>query len=262
MQLADASFESGDYDQVVELLEGALKHDATEDKRGARRKLAPLYLRLGGHKELRSLLAKWPADGDAALSISALLLKLASWASGEGDESEESVQEAFENAHAANWHAVLLVCAWRTAAMKLPLNLVTEARTAGGGIGTDGAPPAGGIEEAYSLSSRSFGGWAGMPDADSDDEGEEGDDENEDEFPGLRGVSHWLGAMLLQHDPPENTDGLPGDGKKFVRHFKSEALAAALEEVQQRVVRMGDMESGEEGEEEERGGRGGGGGGR
>ena len=257
LQMADACMEACQWDRAADVLDKAFKNDPP-DRRGVQRRLAPLLLRLGRHDALRSLLSQSTTEiaSDAALACCSLLLTLASWAGGnDPDATESAAAQAFEVAYQANWHATLLLCAWRAGAA-LPGNLVLGARltnsssaaaSSAASSSDTTAAPAGGIEEAYALGSRAFGGWAGPPDAPSDEEDE---DEGGEEFPGLRGVAHWLGAQLLQRPPAASTDGLQGDGRRFVRHFNTDVLGPALEEVTERVARAAEADDDEEEEGE------------
>ena len=186
LQLADACSSAQQYDKACKLLQAM----APSRCPGARRLLCPVLLRLGKHSEAASLLVAWPNDDSTAMAFCALLLSLASWTAGDAKKasaqhgSEEACLAAFTRAYSANWYLALLLCAWRTAAT-IPESFVAEARSphaavaaapsmgpvaaAAAGTTDTTAPPAGGIEEALSLSFRDFGGWAG-PEIESDDE--------------------------------------------------------------------------------------------
>ena len=238
-QLADSYLSIGKWERASELLSVALELDPSDGVLGARRYLAPLYLRLGRRARLNALVARFSSDQSTAMCCTIVLERTAAWLDGSG--SEAALRSAFQRAYSLNWYAMVLLCAWRTTA-SLPVAILSEARR-------EGAPP-GGIEEAIAWVGRHFSEWA----ADSDDEGEggaadadEGDkvprgdgrraegQGNKSGWPGLESASAWLCAMLLQQPPPEAAVGMVGDGRRFVRCF-NDNLDKALEEVQQRVT--------------------------
>ena len=241
LQLAEAHLAERGWQKALPLLTKSLDLDPA-DALLARRLLAPLHLRLGNHEAAASLITRWPTDESAAMTCSYVLLSLAAWVSGQGSQHAASL--AFERAYRSNWHAVLLLAAWRTAAY-LPEATVAGARTPT----ASPSAPRGGIEEAIALNGRDLSGWAGAPDGESDEEGEGGERQElavgEGGFPGLRGTASWLAARLLQEPPPSSTDGVAGEERRFVRLFQSELLDAALEEMQQRIVRAAEEEGGE-----------------
>ena len=243
IQVAETLLCERAWERALPLLTKSLELDP-EDLLAARRLLVPLHLRLGNHEAAATLLSLWPKDESAAMTSSYVLLCLAAWSSGKG--SEDATRLAFERAHRCNWHSTLLLAGWRTAAY-LPEDLVACARTPT----MDPPAPSGGIEEAIALNGRDLSGWAGAPDVESDQEdGDAGDEAvGEGGFPGLRGAAAWLAAALLGQPPPTSTEGVAGEGRRFVRLFEGEVLDAALKEVQERVVRAAGEDSGEEGEE-------------
>ena len=271
LQLAEACIAAFDWEKAAALLSRALELDPS-DALYARRRLAPLLLRLGRHADVTALLAKWRDDESAAMRCAALLAGLAS------GPDEAATTRDFAALCLANWRLAVLLAGWRTAWM-LPDGARDELCDL-----KRATPVAGGVEEALLLASREFAGWAGDPDGgDSDDEegadggggasGRGGGEEEGRGWPGLQGMAASVGLLLLQHPPPASDAAPAEDRKKFVAIFHGAGgastgvaadggmLARSLEEVQRRVQATedddddeeedGEEEDGEDGEEEE-----------
>jgi len=228
--------------RAKDALDQCLKLDASDLLR-ARRVLAPLLLNLGDHEGAENLLnAKWASDTSAVMLCSRLLLVLATW-DGEDATHAAACAAAYDAAHAANWHATLLLAATSSGDSPIPENAISDLREQRLEAlkkfkpGDAEWPGAGGVQEAMLLSEQ-FAGFAGCA------------EEQHEAWPGLEGAEVWLARRFLETaaeaEPPTKSNPCASDEKKHVRLF-DEKLEEILEEVQHILL---DAEEGE-GEEEE-----------
>ncbi|KAL1530593.1 hypothetical protein AB1Y20_001493 [Prymnesium parvum] len=238
LELADALVHAGEGGRAVRVLRRCVASDA-EDRGGARRRLAPLLLRLGEREEAARVLREWGGDGSAVMCACRLLLSLGGGAA----------PQACEAALGANGALCWLLAAPRArsagaAREALPEALLELLRELRGELyGAAARPAAGGLEEALLLITGEFEGWAA-----GEGDGEWGSANEEGGGRLVRELCKLLPASL-----PEVSVG-SGENSKLVA-FMKELLDASAAEVRQLLDTPSDVdeeeeEGGEDGEED------------